>query len=200
MTSSADFTLKFQEVNDILAPYESQDFATGDDKLVSLKLRPVENEVGPSDCYVYPAEYEEIYRYLNETFGLPIVDKTKVHHGYGLASVYKLPSGEHFLFVEHESGPELIAFLHTIRDVLTAGTEAVISLGAFLTAVNKVAHIIRTSIDEYNRKPSGRRHNGASAIKVERRTAVSTRAIRSIKVKSDSDEAVKYIHDVDRHD
>ncbi|SAK95614.1 hypothetical protein AWB79_07250 [Caballeronia hypogeia] len=190
MTATTDFTAKFSEAERILDPYERPSSSLLDDELVSIKLRPVDEEVGASDRYVYKAEYDDLYAYLNETFGEPLVKGVTVRHGFGFASVYRLPSGEHILFVEHETGPELIAYLHTIRDVLNAASGAAIALGTFVTTVNQVAHIIRKSIDDYNREPSKRRYYSARKIKVSRRTLQEERELRHIEVETDADDAV----------
>lgn len=163
----------------ILQPY---DHGSGpQDRLLSIKIRAVDNPTDYVTRYVYPAEYEDIYKFM-DTQGTVV--KSVDHYIQGLKSnnarVYRLLNGDYCLFVEHETGPELIAFFDSIRHVFQSGTGAVVAVTGFVRAVNELVRILNNSIDEHAKNPTKRRHFEAGAIGVECRDADSERRITAL--------------------
>ncbi|WP_233890101.1 hypothetical protein [Paraburkholderia flagellata] len=185
---------KFGEAEKILSAF--LDAENNADQLVSIKLRPVATKPGSPVPFLYKEDYDEIYACL-ATLGTSVGDSQLVQYGPGTATVYRLDTGHCFLFIEHETGPDLItnlpdliAYLHAARDVLEAATPALLALPPFLRAVNKVAKVIQ--------KLSKDRSMGSpyNEIDVIRRTAKGERTLRALRAPENPEEAIQTVNEV----
>lgn len=149
--------------------------------LVSIKVRPIDKMPVSDqdefwDAYVYSDEYQNINAFLakNQFVGTGSVNYGQTAHCANL-------QGEEFLFVEHETGPEIIASLALITASLTLGK----------SIIEMITAIIKTINDSNEKKkkgePSGRYHE-AKAISVEKRTEKETKILKIIQLPALTDE------------
>jgi hypothetical protein len=146
-----------------------------DERLVSLKIRPIQKWPIESDdqfhtAYVYRDEYAMVHRWLSAS-SLNQVQKGRVSRGPAIT--LRSMAGDNFVFVEHETGPEIIMTL----TLVTA------SLGLIKEVVGLVKEILKSINEKNEAKRRGeevRRHYEASAISIEVRTSDSSRVINII--------------------
>jgi len=159
------YEMALDEARSLLSP--------SDDPLVSIKVRPIEKWPidSPSDFhnrYVYPTEYSELEPFLSR-----FTAKRRGNVSRGKATAFTGGTDEEFLFVEHETGPELVLYL----GVLTAG------LSLAKAVVDLIAIIIKTINDsnaaKKEGKPSGRYYE-ANAISIEERTPTHAKIVKVI--------------------
>ena len=113
------------------------------DCVVSIKFRPVHDKDRVSDRYVYPAEY----RQLVQEFGLTKISSS----GFSGSAVYQDQDG--ILFLEHESGPEILTFILENIDTLSESIAPFLDiinggalvLGAFAWIHNKIRQNCKTN-------------------------------------------------------
>ncbi|WP_157649755.1 hypothetical protein [Burkholderia ubonensis] len=176
---------KFAEAKDLLSNFERPENDAA--KLISIKLR--------TDVFLYDEDYKDIYGYLS-TIGTPLSEKQSVFHGPGQATVYRLSNEIFCLFIQHETGPDLIVYLHSARDVLEAATPTVIALGAFLKAVNEIAKIILKTLAKHNANPSSDRYKSGVHLRPSLRSENGEREIRTLTPQSSNQNAIQSIDEV----
>jgi hypothetical protein len=143
-----------------------------DDDVFSIKIRPsTQNSIADvervSNAYVYPNEYKEIYHYLK-----PVETN---YEGYvnGQAKKYVLNQNEEFLFIEHETGPEIITTLALIAASIP-----------LLTAIVELTNTIIKTVSESNEKKKKGKESGryyeAKTIVIEIRKKKKVKIIKVI--------------------
>lgn len=150
------------------------------DDLVSIKVRPLAELPHATieemnNAYVYNSEYQNILNYLAK--------EKLIKEGYvsrGKAYMYSIGPNEEFVFVEHETGPEIVAGLA----LMTA------SLSLAKTVVELVLYVIK-AVDEENKKKqqgqSSGRYYGAKAISIEKRTKSGAKIITTIELPAEGE-------------
>ena len=141
-------------------------------EVVSFKIRPipkwpVDSPTQIHDAYVYPNEYSAIYEWLSR------FPKTTEGFINGKAIGINADGRNQLLFVEHESGPEIILYL----GVATA------ALGLAKSVVDLVTTIIKIVSQANEAKKAGTdagRYYEAAAITIEKRTSKETTTIKVI--------------------
>ncbi|MFL6519908.1 MAG: hypothetical protein ACJ8NS_06780 [Chthoniobacterales bacterium] len=159
------YEMALDEARSLLSP--------SDEPLISIKIRPIDKWpiASPSDFrnrYVYPSEYSQLEIFLSRFTAERRGDVSR-----GKAIAFTAGSGQEFLFVEHETGPEIVLYL----GVITAG------LGLAKAVIDLVAIIIKTINDSNAAKKAGKasgRHYEANAISIEERTATHARIVKVI--------------------
>ncbi|WP_439400605.1 hypothetical protein ACNJYA_20150 [Bradyrhizobium sp. DASA03068] len=154
------------------------------EELFSIKIRPLFEDEGGRWCNVYLSpEYEDI----NKTFGLSSVPATR--HGYGCQGVVwicELGDGHRCLYVEHETGPEII--LHDITMVASAAGATLFAANQALRLINNTCKLMREKTPPRDKKGrfvsasiEKRLANTQKIIRLIERTAKATeKAVRSI--------------------
>lgn len=152
-----------------------------DDELISLKIRPinlnpVNDEEDFYDAYVYPSEYEDIRYFLKQE---KCIKEGQVN--YGLTKRYSNDSNEDYLFVEHETGPEIITNLALLTASLTLAK----------SVVDLIITIIKSVNESNEKKKKGTevgRYYEAKAISIEKRTQNETKILKIIQLPVKGDE------------
>ncbi|OKS84555.1 hypothetical protein [Mucilaginibacter polytrichastri] len=146
--------------------------AAGTAQLVSIKIRPIDSlphsdEDEFCDAYVYPDEYQNFRDFLSAE---RLIATGLVNQGQTVR--YANVNGEDYLFVEHETGPEIIAALALITSSLTLGK----------SIVDLITTIIKTVSESGEKKrkgePSGR-YQAAKAITIENVRRRKPKSLRS---------------------
>jgi hypothetical protein len=154
--------------------------------LVSIKLRPVwAGETEP----LWRSDYPTINKALEhsslkfvKTFGFE--DRYK-----GKTTLYEVSNGIRFLYVEHESGPEII--LHTISVDATAVAAVLVAANQFLTLVNRICR-------RFNKAPSrdGVFHK-TSDVSIEARTLKWTKVLKEVsETAADAGKAIEKVEEL----
>lgn len=155
--------------------------------LTSLKVRPVakwpiERDEDFHNAYVYPSEYALIYKAIDAS---QLRRLSEGHVSQGKAIALGTPAGDRLVFVEHETGPEIVAALALAAASVSLLKEVVSLVREILKGVNEK--------NEAKRKgASADRYYQAAAISIEERTPGSSRLIRVIPLplkETDLDEA-----------
>jgi hypothetical protein len=159
--------------------------------LVAVKVRPIQSAGGFEDAnaYVYPDEYAVVY----EGMAHLQVDEPR----RGLDGVYRtleLPDGVRILFVEHETGPEIIF-------VLALLTKAATAIGVSATAglqILKLINAVKDAVERNNkRKERGEkvlRHYTSEGISIEKRLCSGARILK--RVSTAASEGKKIVKDI----
>jgi hypothetical protein len=160
--------------------------------LISIKIRPIEDEGQWKNRYVYPGEYEEIYHVLS-TF-------TKLQQGYvsrGKATLYESSDGTRFVFVEHETGPEIIFVLDVIKNICMTIITAAVAVNQLLKLINTICHVIRKEANSKNKGEESCRYYGAKAISIEKRLSEGAKMIRQVKITANAgDKFIDSVHEL----
>jgi hypothetical protein len=162
------------------------------ENLVSLKVRPTDDasmDIAPwQNSYVYPSDYAAIEAHLVAA-RLPIKDLGPVLQGRGFN--IRLTSQTEVLFVEHESGPEIIfAWLAANKD----GIDAVLSIANILKIIFDV---ISASVKVKRDGAATERYYDASFAKIEARTVKGATVLQNKSLPYDiANEAPDLIHRV----
>lgn len=149
----------------------------GSPAATSLKIRPVANwpierDDEFSNAYVYPAEYALLYKWLAAS---PLEKVREGRVSSGKAVSLRTPAGDRLVFVEHETGPEIVAALAL----------ATASVGLVKEVVGLVKEILKNINEKNEAKKAGAsnaRYHQAAAISIEERTSTSNRIIRIIRL------------------
>jgi hypothetical protein len=160
-SAKAHFQKKFREAAKHLAPPDAGM------ELVSIKFRPVDARRQPN-VFTFPWEYRTVWHDLSH-LNRKIVDNRALGHYVGR---YTYADGYRFLFAAHESGAELIAWLHTGTEIaiaasgtLIAANHALISAKKLIKAANRIGNLLRKAYEHSNR----RQHRNIGALRIERR-------------------------------
>lgn len=97
--------------------------------------------------------------------------------------VFRLPDGEHFLFIEHETGPKILILVDAASHVLQHATMTVGSFGGFILAVNRVVTTLRKSIA--NQRTLSSELPQREAVSVARRALKGVRRVKVLPVTPD---------------
>jgi hypothetical protein len=181
------FDEKFAEASSLLG--------ADPDEIVSIKVRPthVAGEFTDANAHVYPDEYAEIFEHL--------AGFQQVRTGYAMSGKYRLirlESGILVLFVEHETGPEIVFVLDVIRD-------GAIAAGAAATAgiqIVKLINLIRDAVvGGTAKKAKGKpcqRYYAAEKISLEKRLKAGTKLLKEVSALMDrGQKLVEKIEDLD---
>lgn len=142
-------------------------------ELTSIKIRPLSKWPLSSDsdfhnAYVYPVEYRDLYSWLHAD-GWSESGKGTVSRGK--ATLYTKSNGaQQIVFVEHETGPEIVACLVLAAAVVSLVKEIVVLVREALITIN----------DRNNEKKAGAtdgRYYEAAAVSIEERTKDYTRIV-----------------------
>jgi len=155
------------------------------DELVSIKIRPIKDVGGFETEYLGNRDYDEINKALKDV-GLRITD---VDLGYGgIARLCELAGGQTCLYLEHESGPEVILHLLTMSAA---------AAGSSFFAVNQAIKLINALARFTRQKP---RRNGKGrfiATSIEKRAAKGLKVIRQIeRVAKATERAIKNVEEL----
>jgi hypothetical protein len=154
---------------------------TNADKLVSIKIRPIEDIGTWYDRYVSPSEYKEIEKIF--------VDFQQLAQGfvnYGKARAFRFGDNEEFLFVEHESGPEIILSLDIVQHAALALGAGTLAGRQILKLVNDICKIINKEAHKKNKGEQSDRYYGAKAITIEKRLRTGSKILKQIRVAADT--------------
>jgi len=140
-------------------------------ELVSFKLRPIaewssDSNTGFENRYVYPEEYERIYKLL-ETYKA----NGNGEVAQGQATAYVGAAGD-FLFVQHETGPEIVLYI---------GDGAGMALAK--SVVDLITAIIKTISKSNDKRKTGKkvgRLQEAHSIVIEERTKKGARILKIV--------------------
>jgi hypothetical protein len=161
--------------------------------LISLKARPI-REIDTYDTdYLSGSDYqgiEEAFRHPDLEF---IADLEWVCNGR--TRLYEVKGGTRFLFVEHESGPELI--LHEI--VLIAGAVSAVAFAAnqVILLFNRISKALQGRYNKKERDEKGR----FLPVSIEKRTKNGQKLIRQIgRTARSVERALKSVEDLADHD
>lgn len=135
------------------------------DSPLSIKVRPIKKWPMQSkgefaNAYVYPFEYASVNRALQKA---PLVKCCTGMVGRGRAKEYRVPASGSFLFVEHESGPEIVAYLSLENAAKSLVGEVVLLIKQVMAAVNDGNETKKQQSD-------CSRYHEAAAISIEART------------------------------
>jgi hypothetical protein len=156
------------------------------DELVSIKIRPIAEAGEFETLYLGASDYDAINQSLaNATLGVE-----ELGPGYGgFARLCKLHENNACLYIEHESGPEIIIHLIT----MSAGAAA-----ASFFALNQAIKLIN-NLARFLRKRNPRRDNRGKfiAASIEKRTSRGLKVIRQIgKTAKAAERAIKSIEEL----
>lgn len=136
-------------------------------KAVSIKFRPTAKISGLSDRYVYSDEYKALAR----EFDLHPTDST----GFNTPQAYTFR--DDIVFLEHETGPEIIAFIKDFGDA-AAPFLSVIEIGALAAGVaGWLRRKIRKNCEEKNPE---RYYHDVRYLRIETRTIGSDGQLKEI--------------------
>jgi hypothetical protein len=162
--------------------------------LVSLKIRPIK-DVGSFDTsYLSPSDYTVINRALAMSSLRRIKSLGFVCHGE--AALYELENGDKILYVEHESGPEIILDAQAILHAIAMGAGAV---GAVALAANQLVALVNNICKMLQKAPSKKRDSSGRfvATSIEKRLARGQKLIKQIgKTAKASEKAIKSIEEL----
>ncbi len=155
-------------------------------ELVSFKLRPIaewssESAAGFENRYVYPEEYSRIYKLLE---ACKVNGNGEVARGH--ATAYEGEAGG-FLFVEHETGPEIVLYMGD-------GT----GMGLAKSVVDLMTAVIKTISKSNEEKKAGKqvgRLCETHSIVIEERTRKGARILQIVRLpfkKGDLDPAALF--------
>jgi hypothetical protein len=165
-----DFRERFTEAGQILRlPAE---------ELFSIKLRPlIERQNGEeANLYLSPSEYEP----MEQAVKASVPARKYGNACQGTVWVCKLDGGMPCLFVEHETGPEIIC--HEIILIAGAVTSTAGAVAASAIAANQVVKLVN-NIAKALRGSGGRQRDSKGrfiAVSVEKRLATTQRIVRQI--------------------
>jgi hypothetical protein len=152
------------------------------DELASIKIRPIV-EVGSFDG-MYPSDYDGI----NEAF-TEFRDVADVPHEYGWgARVCRFDKNCRCLYIQHESGPEII--IHLVVMGSAAAYTSLLALNQAIKLINNVAKLVR-------QKPKRGKDGRFIAVSIEKRTAKGIKVIRQIgRIAKTTERAVKSVEEL----
>lgn len=163
---------------------------TGKD-LISIKLRPLtENEKFPQD-YVYFDEYQELEALLARHGAVASKHNGMVKYSFGGA--------DEFVFVHHETGPEIIAILDIFQHGGVAVASVAAGLGAAAVAGSKIIKFINDASDliRGNKSKHAQQKTKTRAINVEKRVLKAAKVIRQVgKAAKKGSKAIEKVQDL----
>lgn len=178
-----------------LIPPEPHDFATRlaqaskaigapPYELASIKIRPIQEAGSFAGIDLHPSDYEEI----NEAFD-EFRDVADVAHEYGWgARVCRFDKNCRCLYVQHESGPEVI--LHLVVMGAAATYTSLLALNQAIKLINNIAKLVR-------KRPKRGKDGRFIAVSIEKRTAKGVKVIRQIgRVAKTTERAIRNVEEL----
>jgi hypothetical protein len=156
---------------------EAQRFLTND-VLVSVKIRPIEAVGSLSNRYVYHQEYAEIIEFISQ-----YKKKWDGSVNRGNAIIVDV-GGSDVIFVEHETGPEIVFYLHLAREAAIATGATAIAAQQVVKLINMVCEIIRKHAHAKNSGENSERYYGAGALSVEMRLKETGKILKQVVITS----------------
>ncbi len=155
----------------------------------SIKLRPVKALGGVDTDYLWPSDYDVIKQSLEMSSA-----RTLKELGYvcnGKTTLCELDGGYKILFIEHESGPEVI--LHSIMEYAGAASAVLFAANQAVTLVNNVRKMIDASRTARPRDKSGR----FVATSIEKRLKNAQKIIKQVeKTAKASEKAIESVEEL----
>lgn len=169
------YEMALDEAHTLLSPQEGE--------LVSIKVRPIEhwpiNEAHHfTNAYLYPTEYKAAFRVLKRA-KLRATREGSISRGRG--TVYATQDGSEFLFVQHETGPEIIAYVGLATASVTLVTSIIQLITEILKKVNENNEAVKRG--KFKERPKE-----IAAISIEERRAGQARIIKIIQLPVDQSE------------
>jgi hypothetical protein len=153
-----------------------------DADVMSIKVHAFDDLDALSTVNLGVLEYTDI---LDGPEGVASLVKTIDRTYAGPLFVFQLLDGRHFLFVEHESGPEIITLIDLASHLLQHGAVAVGSLGSLIYAVNRVVITLRKSLA--SQRVLSAELQRQEAVRVARRTRNGVRTVKVLRATQDID-------------
>lgn len=175
------FDTPVEEALTALTPFEQ--VPVSDAEVVSIKVHAFDGANDSSAVNLGFTEYTEIFKGLQ---GVATLVKTIDRPFAGPLFVFQLPDGRHFLFVEHESGPEIILLIDSASHLFQHAAVAVGSLGSLIYAVNRVVITLRKSFA--SQRALSTELQRQEAVSIARRTRKGVRMVKVLSSKQDVEE------------
>jgi hypothetical protein len=108
-----------------------------------------------------------------------------------------LSDGHKFVFVYHETGPEIIFVLDLVKEAAIATGAVAVAASQIIKLVNTICGIINKAADAKNKHEPSDRYYGAGAVSIEKRLSQGAKIVKQIKVTSVSmEDAVSRVQDL----
>jgi hypothetical protein len=160
------------------------------DKLVSIKIRPIVDAGDVQTEYLFPSDY---MKFIDAALA---DSQVKVPGGiterHGVPFLCKLPSGQKFVYIKHESGPEIIFLIDLLQHTAVATGAIALAATQIVVLVNKLNQRVRTAP---SKKERGVNPVGASSI--EARVKTGQKVLKQISKTADAvGDAIKSVNDL----